>query len=101
MISGRAIRAWPDEPVSSHALKIDHSFVPHCATDPTNRRWSRRSSAWVMRWAGSDGRRGRNPAELVYLREQGCDRAQGWLFSPPVTAAELPGVFEALQHFGR
>ena len=39
--------------------------------------------------------------QLVYLREQGCDRAQGWLFSPPVTAAELPGVFEALQHFGR
>jgi EAL domain-containing protein (putative c-di-GMP-specific phosphodiesterase class I) len=37
--------------------------------------------------------------QLTYLQAQGCDRAQGGLFSPAVTAAELPRVFQALAHF--
>ena len=85
-----------------HALKIDRSFVVDCATNPTNQALV----AAIIRMGHALGLEVtaegvETNEQLVYLREQGCDRAQGWLFSPPVTAAELPGVFEALQHFGR
>jgi diguanylate cyclase (GGDEF)-like protein len=84
-----------------HALKIDRSFVVDCATNPTNQALV----AAIIRMGHALGlevtAEGVETAEqLAYLREQGCDRAQGWLFSPAVTAAELPKVFGALRHFG-
>jgi diguanylate cyclase (GGDEF)-like protein len=84
-----------------HALKIDRSFVVDCATNPTNQALV----AAIIRMGHALGlevtAEGVETAEqLTYLREQGCDRAQGWLFSPPVAAAELPKVFGALRHFG-
>jgi EAL domain-containing protein (putative c-di-GMP-specific phosphodiesterase class I) len=84
-----------------HALKIDRSFVVDCATNPTNQALV----AAIIRMGHALGlevtAEGVETAEqLTYLREQGCDRAQGWLFSPPVVAAELPKVFGALRHFG-
>jgi diguanylate cyclase (GGDEF)-like protein len=85
-----------------HALKIDRSFVVDCATNPTNQALV----AAIIRMGHALGlevtAEGVETSEqLTYLREQGCDRAQGWLFSPAVAAAELPGVFGALRHFGR
>jgi diguanylate cyclase (GGDEF)-like protein len=85
-----------------HALKIDRSFVVDCATNPTNQALV----AAIIRMGHALGlevtAEGVETTEqLAYLREQGCDRAQGWLFSPAVTAAELPKVFGALRHFGR
>jgi diguanylate cyclase (GGDEF)-like protein len=85
-----------------HALKIDRSFVVDCATNPTNQALV----AAIIRMGHALGlevtAEGVETAEqLAYLREQGCDRAQGWLFSPPVAAEELPRVFGALRHFGR
>ena len=85
-----------------HALKIDRSFVVDCATNPTNQALV----AAIIRMGHALGlevtAEGVETTEqLTYLREQGCDRAQGWLFSPAVAAAELPGVFGTLRHFGR
>jgi diguanylate cyclase (GGDEF)-like protein len=85
-----------------HALKIDRSFVVDCATNPTNQALV----AAIIRMGHALGlevtAEGVETIEqLAYLREQGCDRAQGWLFSPPVAAAELPKVFGALRHFDR
>jgi diguanylate cyclase (GGDEF)-like protein len=85
-----------------HALKIDRSFVVDCATNPTNQALV----AAIIRMGHALGlevtAEGVETAEqLTYLREQGCDRAQGWLFSPAVAAAELPRVFGTLRHFGR
>jgi diguanylate cyclase (GGDEF)-like protein len=85
-----------------HALKIDRSFVVDCATNPTNQALV----AAIIHMGHALGlevtAEGVETTEqLAYLREQGCDRAQGWLFSPAVTAEELPAVFGALRHFGR
>jgi diguanylate cyclase (GGDEF)-like protein len=84
-----------------HALKIDRSFVVDCATNPTNQALV----AAIIRMGHALGlevtAEGVETSEqLSYLREQGCDRAQGWLFSPAVAAAELPRVFSELRHFG-
>jgi EAL domain-containing protein (putative c-di-GMP-specific phosphodiesterase class I) len=83
-----------------HALKIDRSFVVDCATNPTNQALV----TAIIRMGHALGlevtAEGVETTEqLAYLHEQGCDRVQGWLFSPPVTVAELPDVFGALQHF--
>jgi len=83
-----------------HALKIDRSFVVDCATNPTNQALV----AAIIRMGHALGLEVtaegvETHEQLTYLREQGCDRAQGWLFSPAVTAAELPKVFGALRHF--
>ena len=34
-------------------------------------------------------------AQLAYLREHHCDRAQGLLFSRPLSAMELPALLDA------
>ena len=34
------------------------------------------------------------PEQLAWLREEGCDEVQGYLFSPPVPASELPALLE-------
>ena len=34
------------------------------------------------------------PEQLAWLREEGCDEVQGYLFSPPVSASALPALLE-------
>ena len=73
-----------------NALKIDRSFVHNCATDRTNRALV----AAIIRMGHALGLRVtaegvETRAQLAYLREQGCDRAQGSYFSRPVPRAKL------------
>ena len=65
-----------------HALKIDRSFVVDCATNPTNQALV----AAIIRMGHALGLEVtaegvETNEQLTYLREQGCDRAQGWLSS--------------------
>jgi len=81
-----------------HALKIDRSFVADCATNPTNRALV----SAIIQMGHALGlevtAEGVETAEqLEYVRQCGCDRAQGWLFSAPVASAELPRVLESLE----
>jgi diguanylate cyclase (GGDEF)-like protein len=74
-----------------HALKIDRSFVRNCATDRTDQALV----AAIIRMGHALGlsvtaEGVETAAQLAYLREQRCDRAQGVYFSPPVPGAELP-----------
>jgi len=77
-----------------HALKIDRSFVRNCGTDPTNR-------GLVAAIIGVGHALGlqvtaegvETAAELEYLRDQNCDRAQGYYFGRPVRSAKLESLF--------
>ena len=73
-----------------NALKIDRSFVHKCATDRTNQALV----AAIIRMGHALGlsvtaEGVETRAQLAYLRDQGCDRAQGSYFSRPVPAAKL------------
>jgi EAL domain-containing protein (putative c-di-GMP-specific phosphodiesterase class I) len=81
-------------PLSS--LKIDKSFVRNCADDPVNRALV--SAIISMGHAlGLDvtAEGVETESELLYLREQRCDRAQGWYFGHPVPSDDLSALFEA------
>ena len=41
------------------------------------------------------------PEQLRRLREEGCNEVQGYLFSPPVPASELPALLKAWNGSGR
>ena len=76
-----------------HALKIDRSFVRNCATDPTNQALV----AAIIRMGHALGlsvtaEGVETAAQLAYLRQQRCDRAQGTYFSRPIPGQELMGV---------
>jgi diguanylate cyclase (GGDEF)-like protein len=81
-------------PLSS--LKIDQSFVRNCGGDPIN-------GALVSAIVSMGHALGlevtaegvETEAELSYLREQRCDRAQGWYFGRPVPSAELSAILDA------
>jgi diguanylate cyclase len=81
-------------PLSS--LKIDQSFVRNCGSDPVNRALV--SAIISMGHAlglevTAEGVE--TEAELLYLREQRCDRAQGWYFGHPVPSSELSAILDA------
>ena len=76
-----------------NALKIDRSFVHNCGTDPT----SRALVTAIIRVGHALGLQvtaeGVEAAsELEYLRDQNCDRAQGYYFGRPVQSARLKGL---------
>ena len=76
-----------------HALKIDRSFVRDCATDPTNQALV----AAIIRMGHALGlsvtaEGVETSAQLAYLRQQRCDRAQGTYFSRPIPGQELIGM---------
>jgi len=81
-------------PLSS--LKIDQSFVRNCAADPIN-------GALVAAIVSMGHALGlevtaegvETESELIYLRQQHCDRAQGWYFGRPVPSTELSAVLDA------
>jgi diguanylate cyclase (GGDEF)-like protein/PAS domain S-box-containing protein len=80
-----AIKAAP-----VHTLKIDRSFVGDLATDQDDVAIVRaiitlsRSLGMVTTAEGVE-----TTEQLAVLRALGCDQAQGFLFSPPVTAEEV------------
>ena len=80
-------------PLSS--LKIDRSFVRNCAADPINR-------ALVSAIVSMGHALGlevtaegvETESELLYLRDQCCDRAQGWYFGRAVPSNELSALLD-------
>lgn len=74
-------------------LKIDRSFVSGIVESTTDREIVR-TIIWLSRGLGLDVvAEGVEAAEQVdLLLELGCRRAQGWLWSPAVPAAEVPRV---------
>jgi len=85
-------------------LKIDRSFVDHVATDTRDAVITGaviamgRSLGLVVTAGGVD-----TPAQAEFLRAQGCDCAQGLLFSAPISAADVPGFIagHAVDNFAR
>jgi diguanylate cyclase (GGDEF)-like protein len=76
-----------------NALKIDRSFVHNCGTDPTSRALVtaiiRVGHALGLQVTGEGVE---TASELEYLRDQNCDRAQGYYFGRPVQSARLKGL---------
>jgi EAL domain-containing protein (putative c-di-GMP-specific phosphodiesterase class I) len=71
-------------------LKIDKSFVQDITTDPDDKA----IASAIIGVASSLGLRTiaegvETPGQLAWLRLQGCDEAQGYFFSPPVSAPDL------------
>jgi diguanylate cyclase (GGDEF)-like protein len=78
-----------------NALKIDRSFVHKCSTDRTNQALV----AAIIRMGHALGlsvtaEGVETRAQLAYLREQGCDRAQGSYFSRPIPQAKLMALLK-------
>ncbi len=80
-----------------HVLKIDRSFVRDLPDDPDDRVIAR-SILSLGHNLGLDvvAEGVETRAQLEFLRAEGCGAAQGYLFSPPVPAAELPDVVRRL-----
>jgi EAL domain-containing protein (putative c-di-GMP-specific phosphodiesterase class I) len=74
-------------------LKIDQSFVRDLPTNENNAKITRAIIAMAHSLNLSVLAEGvETDAQLVRLRDEGCDEVQGYLFSRPVCAAD----FEAL-----
>jgi len=77
-------------------LKIDQSFVRDISIDPEDAAIARmvvtlgHSLRQVVVAEGVE-----THAQLDFLREQGCDLVQGYLFSPPVPANELEAMIRS------
>lgn len=76
-----------------HRLKVDQSFVRDLPTDPNDRAIAEaiialgRSLGLTLIAEGVENERQRD-----FLRNAGCHEMQGFLFSPPVPAEQLPGL---------
>ncbi len=81
-----------------HVLKIDRSFVRDLPDDPDDRVIAR-SILSLGHNLGLDvvAEGAETRAQLELLRAEGCGAAQGYLFSPPVPAAELPEVVRRIE----
>jgi len=72
-------------------LKIDRSFVSGIVSSATDREIVR-TIIWLSRGLGLDvvAEGVEHPEQVELLLELGCRRAQGWLWTPAVPAAEVP-----------
>ena len=80
-------------------LKIDQSFVRDLGDDGNDRA----IVSAIIRMAQALGMRTtaegvETEGQLVYLREQGCDKAQGYHFSMPLSAPELEAFMRRQLH---
>jgi diguanylate cyclase (GGDEF)-like protein len=78
-------------------LKIDRSFVRKCMREESSLAVVRAMVAMAHGLSMSVVAEGiETAAEFRFLREEGCDTAQGYYLSRPVPAVELPALVETL-----
>ena len=73
-------------------LKIDRAFVRDVDRRRATPAWSARSSSWRKPRHDPAGRGHRDRRQYEFLRANGCRLAQGFLFSRPVPAEEVPAL---------
>jgi len=77
-------------------LKIDRSFVTGVTTDPISRAVVLTTIALAKSTGAKVVAEGpETEAEVQFLRDNGCDHAQGYFFSRPVDLAALEGLLGA------
>ncbi|MBI5330245.1 MAG: EAL domain-containing protein [Betaproteobacteria bacterium] len=78
------------------SIKIDQSFIEEIDQEPQSRELVAALLAFGKRLGLRTVAEGVNtPAQLAFLRENGCDAAQGFLFGQPLHADELPAYLAA------
>ena len=84
------LRSYPFD-----VLKIDRSFVSDITVDPADRELINAIVAMAHSLRLKVVAEGvESEEQLAFLKNLGCDYAQGYLFSKPVTAESMAGILE-------